>query len=147
MHGHKVVCKQLFTIELIDDHEAPVVSKASDPTISIHALTGIEPRFDRTMKVTVIINKVELTSLLDSGSTHNFIDMATTNRVGLHLALCGILRVAIGNGDRVNSSGCCHDLSISIGGEVFIVDCYRLALGSYDMVLGVQWLESLGPIL
>jgi hypothetical protein len=34
-----------------------------------------------------------------------------------------------------------------IGSELFHLDCYRLALGSYDMVLGVHWLESLGPIL
>jgi hypothetical protein len=31
--------------------------------------------------------------------------------------------------------------------EPFDIDCYRLALGTYDMVLGIQWLESLGPIL
>jgi hypothetical protein len=32
-------------------------------------------------------------------------------------------------------------------GERFIIDCFRLALSSFDMVLGIQWLESLGPIL
>jgi hypothetical protein len=30
-----------------------------------------------------------------------------------------------------------------IGGKMFSMDCYGLSLGSYDMVLGVQWLESL----
>jgi hypothetical protein len=32
------------------------------------------------------------------------------------------------------------------GGEQFSIDCYGLTLGSYHMVLGVQWLESLDPI-
>jgi hypothetical protein len=31
--------------------------------------------------------------------------------------------------------------------EGFMIECYGLALGSYKMVLGVQWLEALGPIL
>jgi hypothetical protein len=38
-------------------------------------------------------------------------------------------------------------MAISIDDEQFILDCCGLALGSYEMVLGVQWSESLGPML
>jgi hypothetical protein len=55
--------------------------------------------------------------------------------------------VVVANGDRIDSPGCCRDIDIAIGGELFRIDCYGLSLGSYDMVLGVQWLESLRPIL
>lgn len=51
------------------------------------------------------------------------------------------------NGDRVTSPGRCPSLAVDIGGEGFVLDCLGLALGSFDMVLGVQWLESLGPML
>jgi hypothetical protein len=146
-NGHKMVCKQLFTIELIHDDEPLATGDELDPTISIHALVGIEPRSDRTMKVKVIINAVALTALLDSGSTHNFVDMDAATRAGLQLTPRGDLRVAVANGDRVSSPGSCCNISISIGGEVFSIDCYELALGAYDMVLRVQWLESLGSIL
>jgi hypothetical protein len=37
-------------------------------------------------------------------------------------------------------------MRITIGGETFSIDCYDLAPCLYDMVLGVQWLESLRPI-
>jgi hypothetical protein len=53
----------------------------------------------------------------------------------------------VANGDRVTSPGCYRDLSVSIGNEQFIINCYGLSIGSYNMVLGVQWLESLGPVL
>jgi hypothetical protein len=53
----------------------------------------------------------------------------------------------VANDNRVTSPGCCRDLSVSIGNEQFIIDCYGLSIGSYDMVLGVQWLESLGLVL
>jgi hypothetical protein len=141
------VSKQLFTIELIDNDEPLTVGEAFDPTISIHALMGIEPRSGRTMKTTIIINTVSLMALLDSGSTHNFVDTAAVTRARLQLTPCGDLHVAITNGNHIGSSGCFHDLSISISWEVFIIDCYRLSLGSYDMVLKVQWHESLGSIL
>jgi hypothetical protein len=45
------------------------------------------------------------------------------------------------------SSCSCTDLKINIAGEPFIITCYGLSLGSYEMILGVQWLESLGPVL
>lgn len=51
------------------------------------------------------------------------------------------------NGDRVSSPGCAVGLTVRIAGEAFNVDLYGLALGSYNVVLDVQWLESLGPIL
>jgi hypothetical protein len=46
--------------------------------------------------------------------------------------------VAVASGDWVQSSGCYRDLAFAING--FTVDCYGLALGSYEMVLEVQWL-------
>jgi hypothetical protein len=51
----------------------------------------------------------------------------------------------VANGERVHSLGYCKDLPITIGDEPFTLDCFGLMLGSYEMVLGVQWLESLGP--
>jgi hypothetical protein len=140
--GHGDICKQLFTIELIDN-----AGEAEAPTISLHALTRIQPCSGRTMQVMVFINGAQLSALLDSGSTHNFVDSSATMRAGLALMPQSGLRIAVANGDRVSSPDCCRDLCITIGGEPFSLDCYSLDLGSFDMVLGVQWLKSLGPIL
>jgi hypothetical protein len=57
------------------------------------------------------------------------------------------MRVAVANNNKLLASGCCRNMEIVVHGEHFWIDCYDLPLGSYDMVLGVQWLESLGPIL
>jgi hypothetical protein len=144
--GHKLVCRQLFSIELIHDDEQPVVNEDANPTIFIHALTGIAPHSGRTM-VTVIINTVPLTTLFDSGSTYNFVDTDATARAGLRLAPRDNLCVAVANGDYVSSPGGCCNVSISIRSKVFIIESYGLELAAYNMVLGVQWLESLGLIL
>jgi hypothetical protein len=55
--------------------------------------------------------------------------------------------VAVANGDRIASSGRCTDLDIDIADESFVICYYGLVLGSFNMVLGVQWLESLGLVL
>jgi hypothetical protein len=46
---------------------------ATDPTISIHALTGIQLRSCSTVQVCVSI-VVSMLTTLNSGSMHNFID-------------------------------------------------------------------------
>jgi hypothetical protein len=53
----------------------------------------------------------------------------------------------VANGEHVHSPGCCKDLPITISNGSFTLDCFGLMLGPYEMVLGVQWLKSLGPIL
>jgi hypothetical protein len=122
-------------------------SNGGEPTNSIHALIGIQPRTGRTMHIHVHIAGTLLVALLDMRSTHNFIDTDAATRAGLALLGSSGLRVAVANGDRVTSPGCCRNLSMPIGNKQFIIDCYGLSIGSYDMVLGVQWLKSLGPVL
>jgi hypothetical protein len=134
-------------VVLGDEEEDRHPDDHAEPTISLHALTGIQSRSGRTMQLQVDINRVRLTALVDSGSTHNFIDTDVASRVGIALYARPGLRVAGANGDRLTSPRCCQDLPIKIGDEAFSLDCYGLTLGTYDMVLGVQWLESLGPML
>jgi hypothetical protein len=141
--GHKQDCRKLFVIEVLDDDD----DSEGDPTISLHALIGIQPRTSRTMQVVVNVGGIALRALLDSGSTHNFVDLGAAARAGIPLADGSGLRVAVANGDRLTSPGCCADLNIAIAGEHFTICCYGLALGFFDMVLGVQWFESLGPVL
>jgi hypothetical protein len=100
------------------------------------------------MQVMVVINDAHLSALLDSESMHNFMDSAAAAaRAGLLLTKQTGLRVVVANGDKVYNPSYCRYLRITIGGEPFPIDYYSLDLSSFDMVLGVRWLESLGPIL
>jgi hypothetical protein len=51
------------------------------------------------------------------------------------------------NGDRLVSPGLCRNLALNIDGEAFSVDCFALDLCAVDIILGMQWLQTLGPIL
>lgn len=55
--------------------------------------------------------------------------------------------MGVANGKRVPSSGVCGAIPILIGQERFYVDIFMIALNGYEMVLGCQWLRTLGPIL
>jgi hypothetical protein len=49
-------------------------------------------------------------------------------------------------GDKVACRGHTHNVAICIGKE-FSINCYTIQLGSFDVVLGVEYLRTLGPIL
>jgi hypothetical protein len=86
-------------------------------------------------------------ALLDCGSSHNFIDVDMERRAGITLSKCMGLSVAMENGERIPSPGSAMNQHIRIGEEAFVIDLHDLPLDEYDMVLGVQWLGTLGPIL
>jgi hypothetical protein len=81
-NGHKAVCKQLFCIEVIEADDTPA-DDTDTLVISIHVLTDIRPHARSTMQHYVVINGAQITALMDSGSTHNFVDLDTTERTGL----------------------------------------------------------------
>ena len=94
VRGHK--CARLFFLEVTDyiveepeDTDSGSTQPAEDapydtdkPLISLSAITGI--RAHETMQLRVHVGPHELTALLDSGSTHNFISSAAAHRAGLH---------------------------------------------------------------
>jgi hypothetical protein len=94
-NGHKSVCKQLFSIEVVDEDTDDSSHTATELTISIHALTGIQPHILRTMKIVIDINDARLLALVDLGSTHNFVDVEAAVRTGILLAEQTNLQVAV----------------------------------------------------
>ncbi|XP_071685220.1 uncharacterized protein [Lolium perenne] len=139
--GHR--CKRLFMC-YIDGDDTYDDDDTSEMEVSLNALTGINSA--NTMQLRVMVHGVELLALVDSSSTHNFIAEEAAARVGIDIIQRPDMRVAVANGDRVTSNGVCRNLVLTVGLEEFWVDCYTLALGGIDIVLGVQWLRSLGPI-
>jgi hypothetical protein len=52
----------------------------------------------------------------------------------------------VANDARLQSPGVCSATTVDIHSEEFSIDCYTLALVGFDVVLGVQWLKTLGTI-
>jgi hypothetical protein len=47
----------------------------------------------------------------------------------------------------VECQGLARDVAIRIGQEEFLLNCFAIPLECYDMVMGVSFLRTLGPIL
>ena len=117
-----------------------------NPHISVHAMNGMASKGYRTMRVTVFVRKRPLHILIDSGSTHNFLDTEIAKKLGCKIEKIGPMRVDVANGSSVACVAVCKGLFWTLQGSNFTTDVLLLPLGSCDMVLGIQWLETLGKI-
>ncbi|WVZ76925.1 hypothetical protein U9M48_024843 [Paspalum notatum var. saurae] len=128
--GHR--CKRLFIIEISefdeDNTATDALEETTEPSISLHALTGI---------TALHVGSAAITALLDSRSTHNFIHDETAVAARLPIQRFLSLRFTVANGDHTVARGVCRHVRTSVGREAFDIDFYALPLGCYDMILGV----------
>ena len=149
--GHK--CKNPSSLLLLDDahkDDPPAilvvesVTITEPPDISLHALAG--QNSPRTLRLAGQINRVGVQILIDSGSTHNFIQEALVTRLELPIDTSYSFPVTVGNGDSLQCSGLCSKVPILLAESVFPTDLFALPLHGADIVLGVHWLQQLSPV-
>ncbi|GKB83583.1 putative mitochondrial protein [Tanacetum coccineum] len=123
-------------------YKAPRVTDS--PQITLNALSGLNSY--QTMRVKGRVGKKVVYILIDYGSTHNFLDVHTAKKLGCRLAKTTPMQVSVANGQRMMSTYVCHYLKWSLQNEVFTSDVMLLPLGGCEMVLGIQWLATLGDM-
>ncbi|XP_071906000.1 uncharacterized protein [Coffea arabica] len=111
--------------------------------VSIHALAGGTEH--RTFKLKGNIGEKEVLILVDSGSTHCFLDEWLATHLQLQLAGTPLV-VKVANGDRLESRQLNKPLEWEIQGYKFQHHFNTLRLGSCDAVLRVDWLAKFSPI-
>ena len=88
----------------------------------------------------------DIAILIDGGSTHNFVDQSVVTKFGLPVVRDKTLQVMVGYREKIDCSGCCLELTLVIQDHPIQADFYVLLVVACQAVLGVQWLETLGPI-
>jgi hypothetical protein len=148
--GHKRTCRYLFFVEGVElemavDGAGDAVPAEEAPIYSLHVVAGV-PTFD-TLQVRAFLGTAVLVALLDTGSTHNFIGERAAYRSGLHIQPRPRLTATMANGERIICPGVIRDAPIRVHGDTFHVDLFVMPLAGFDLVLGTQWLGTLGPIV
>jgi hypothetical protein len=130
-------------INMVEEQNS--VECAETPEISIHAISGsLSPN---TILIVGIIQQQMVVILVDSGSTHNFLDPATVSKARSPKLISKVIGVKVANGQLMSSEGKCPVVSIRVQGNTFCTEFYILTLGDCDSVLGIQWLRTLGLII
>jgi predicted aspartyl protease len=85
--------------------------------------------------------------LVDTGSTHSFVDQLLAKKMKLPVEERSQLSIMVANREKVPCLGCYVTVTFTLQGKDFQATLHLLTLGGCNMVLGVDWLSTLGPIL
>jgi len=99
------------------------------------------------MRLVRFIQTKRVVILIDSGSTHNFIDPSSFTKVPLGEVILLHLQVRVANGDIMSSSRKCNFVTLKVQGTTIITYFYLIPLGGCDVVLSIDWLLTLGPVI
>ncbi|RVW26324.1 Transposon Tf2-12 polyprotein [Vitis vinifera] len=125
--GHRCERPQLFMIEDVPHMNTEDVEGAHPkqehheviPEISFHAIAGTEHPINHTRS-----GQAEKQELIRDKK----------------------FEVMVANREKIECTGQCRGLTLTIQGYSVIADYYILPVTTCQLVLGVQWLETLGPI-
>lgn len=147
--GHRCKQPQVFVMEGEDNETEEegeeLAGGDQPPEITLHALSGWDA--PTTIRLHAKVHNQRLLALVDSGSTHNFISERAAQKLRLKVTTTRPFTVKVANGAPLQSRGKLMAVSLRLEKAEFTVTLHILPLVGLDLLLGVKWLETLGPIL
>jgi hypothetical protein len=93
-----------------------------EPGISLNTITGTPN--PRTMRIVRVLRNQQVIILIDSGSTHNFVDAKLAEVLGIVSTSGDAIKLRIANSQIISSSGKNHDVTLKMQGNLFKMDLY-----------------------
>lgn len=132
-----------------DEEECEVTKEEKTPefaecaAFSARSAVGISS--PHTTKLRGAVGDVQALILIDR-TTHNFIDERLIVKLGLVPEQTGSYVVITGSGRPVRGGGVCRNVTLMMQGYSVTTDFLPLELNNVDVILGIQWLETLGEM-
>jgi AAA15 family ATPase/GTPase len=93
------------------------------------------------MQLVSLINNHRMVILIDSRSSHNFLDLALMlKKIQVRVINTIKLQVNIVNRAKIQSEGKCTSVSIKVQSNTIITKFDAIPFAGCDIVLGVEWL-------
>ncbi|XP_068638603.1 uncharacterized protein [Aristolochia californica] len=110
--------------------------------MALNSVVGLT--LPKTIKIAGNIREQPIVVLIDGGATHNFISTTVVEKLHLLLSPLEKYGVQLGIGATLPREEICKGVQLTLQGIEIMEDFLPLELGNTDVILGVQWLETLG---
>jgi hypothetical protein len=145
---HKCNQRNLFYIYCEEEEDQELVLsqdielEETTPNISCLVLSSINT--PKTLKIEGYIKNNKVIGVIDYGSTHYFINCKLSKLLNLFIYPTPQFQVMIVNQGTINYSRKCHSIKLTMGEYLLDIPMITIQMGDVDVVLWVQWLQSLG---
>jgi hypothetical protein len=113
--------------------------------LSLQAISGTESM--QSIRLQALVKDQAFLLLVDTGSSATFINSAFVQQVGLPSISCPAVKVKVANGQELVSDSMIPAVEWWCNGHSFSTDMRILELGSYDAILGFDWLQNYDPMI
>ena len=115
-----------------------------DNTLRISLATIIGITQPHNLKLKGHIKNDNVTVLIDTRSNHNLLNIKIARKFKLFVYLVPNMKVMVIDGKKIGNVEKFHKVKLQIQDFNLELELYTIPLGGVDVVLGVQWLQTLG---
>lgn len=144
--GHKYKNQKLFRLEKEPEDEEEMELGIEDEggtlelraiKLSLNSITGVN-----SIRLLGKINGREVGFLIDTGATHNFIDLMMVEKSQLRELSVDSFEVKVVRGAKMAGVHCCRGVKMNIQGQDSETDFLVIPLGDAQIILGTVGLRS-----
>ncbi|GJM96354.1 hypothetical protein PR202_ga13180 [Eleusine coracana subsp. coracana] len=126
-----------------DDKSTKSQDEMSCCLISVAAMSGSQA--PGTIKLQGVIQDQKVCMLIDLGSSYSFVSRSLAEKILGAACMSSTVRVQVANGDVLSCTHQFTKLPWAVNGYIFQSDFKVLNLSAYDVILGMDWLETHSP--
>jgi hypothetical protein len=110
----------------------------------LESISGV-PKFN-TFRMRGVLQGQRVLVLIDGGASHNFIDATLLKRRHIPTVEFEGFKVEVASGSTMPCNRYISGMKLTLGRHELVQDVYVMDLSDTNIILGVQWLSTLGPI-
>ena len=146
MHIIEELLEVLDTSDGDSSEDGDLANPTDSSLMALSDSTAPSQKKRKTMQLQSLVGKQEVLILVDSGSVSSFISGAVVQQQHLPVTPISLEHFIVADGGSVSCSGVVQNLHWWTQGHSFTQDMRVLALGSFDIILGADWLEDHSPM-
>jgi hypothetical protein len=117
---------------------------AAEERATLASISGV-PKYN-TFRMRGVLQGQKVSILIDGGASHNFIDSALLQRRNIPTVEFEGFKVEVEGGSTMPCNKYIPKMNLTLGRHDLVQDVYVMDLPDTNIILGVQWLSTLGPI-
>ena len=114
--------------------------------VKLDVITFVGLSISKSLRLWGLVRDSKVRVLIDIGASHSFISQSLVEKLKLLVKATRTFWVKVGSGHKFNSQGTCDEVDVQLLGLVVQQKLFLFPIDGAEVVLGLNWLETLGDV-